>query len=113
MRSIPSPLRQMRAFRAETLLEPLNELTVGAELTPQPDRPIIVHVDAVRHQRNRHFNVSPPEPLIRIIDGDQIYHARRVRLGACELAEDYGSPLPRRTQAICILKTYEPITILE
>lgn len=109
----PSDQRYPRAFKAEALLEPLNLVPAGTVLTPIDTRPIIVHVDAVRHQRNRHFNLSPPEPLVRIIIGEVIYHARAVALGPSTLAEAYGEPLPRRTQAICVLKTSAPVTVLE
>lgn len=101
-------------FPAEALLEPLQPLPPGTTLTPEEGQPIIVHVDAVRHQRNRHFHLQPPEPLIRLIRSDgEIYHARRIQLGPSELVEAYDQPLPRRTQAICVLKTYVPVEILE
>lgn len=111
---MPRPRSTIPPFAAEDLLEPLKLLPKGAVLTPEEGQPILIHVDAVRHQRNRHFFIDPPEPLVRIIRSDgEIYHARGISGGTFSLVEDYESPLPRRTQAICILKTYEPITILE
>lgn len=101
-------------YAAAELLEPLNLLPPGTILTPREDQPIIVHVDGVRHQQNKHLLLPIPEPLIRIIlNDDDIYHARGVKLGPSELVEAYDQPLPRRTQAICVLKTYAPVEILE
>lgn len=111
---MPRPRSTIPPFSAESLLEPLKLLPAGTVLTPEEGQPILIHVDAVRHQRNRHFRITPPEPLVRIIRSDgEIYHARGITGSAFTLVEDYASPLPRRTQAICILKTYEPITIVE
>lgn len=108
------PPRVPTRFAAEALLEPLHRLPPGTRLTPDEGQPIIVHVDGVRHQRNRQLLVEPPDPLIRlIVNAGEIYHARAVRLGPSELVEDYASPLPRRSQAICVLKTYAPVEILE
>lgn len=108
------PTSTLPPFPAADLLEPLHLLPAGTILDPEEGGVLRIHVDAIRHQRNRQWLIDPPEPLIRIIRSDgEIYHARRIKLGACTLEEAYTEPLPRRTQAICVLRTSAPIEILE
>lgn len=108
------PRSTLPPFAAADLLEPLRLLPVGTIVDPEPGEVLRIHVDGIRHQRNKQWLLDPPEPLIRIIRSDgEIYHARRIRLGPSTLEEVYDEPLPRRTQAVCILRTAYPVEILE
>jgi hypothetical protein len=114
------PRGRPSAFTQADLLEHLNTLPAGTVLTPIDNHPIVVHVDGVRHQSNRHERISPPDPIIRVLVGDPhdpgtpVYHVRGVSFTSpAQLAEDYQHPLPLRTTAICVLYVYGPVTIVQ
>lgn len=90
-------------------LEPLRPLTPGP-FAPLLGGLLTIHVDALRIRANRLHRTR--DPLIRVINGDDVWHCREIAIGRARMAEDYDKPLPGTPSAVCVLQTADPIEVV-
>jgi hypothetical protein len=90
-------------------IEPLNPLAPGP-FAPIPGGLLTIHVDALRIRANRLHRTR--DPLIRILNGDEVWHCRAIAINRARMAEDYDAPLPGKLSAVCVLQTADPIEVL-
>ena len=90
-------------------LEALNPREPGA-FAPTRGGLLTIHVDALRIRANRINHAR--EPIIRILDRDDVWHCHALTGQSFSMAEDYDRPIPGKPSAVCVLQTADPIEVV-
>lgn len=90
-------------------LEALNP-HAGGLLAPIAGGLLTIHVDAMRIRANR-INQTR-DPIIRIVNGDDVWHCHALTGSSFSVSEDYDRPVPGRQAAVCVLQTADPIEVI-